>query len=538
MRDVRKIGRRTWLARTTGGALAVWTSLNLSGCGGWAVSIGMPDAAQSVANNEREPVPSDIHRVRLGLNDFTTAYIVVRGNEAAIVDTGVYDSHKRIGEVLQTAGLNWDAIRHLILTHHHNDHVGSVRDILRIATAATVWAGAADIPQMPANKEIKAAEDGAEIFGLRVIATPGHTLGHISVYDEAASTFISGDAVNTINGTPALAGGRQPADMVQAVASAKKIAALGFEKAFFMHGDPIEKGAAAEIGKLAMRLPNDAAALARMLGAEGLLRELVDLEGRDHPAVVMPCQVAEQDVAAGAQRERTGRHPTGWDVLKRADELADRRLVDLVLDVRGRECRDVHVALDQDELVDLFAGVHNVKGHFAGGNVRQLGDDLVLQERDGHPGGCLGECRAARQRDPGADREERAQSKETESEACHRTLSSVVPASASSVRRRPACRTPHGSTNEGARQFCKVPAGLRERWSRRGQVTIRSIAAGASWRAVVRFGQVPRREDGFDWPAVEPPTLARSPGPLLDCSRPDGGTARWRKPTHLAPVHP
>jgi hypothetical protein len=31
MRDVRKIGRRTWLARATGGAVAVWTSLRLGG---------------------------------------------------------------------------------------------------------------------------------------------------------------------------------------------------------------------------------------------------------------------------------------------------------------------------------------------------------------------------------------------------------------------------------------------------------------------------------------------------------------------------
>ena len=262
MRDVRKIGRRTWLARVSGGAVAVWTSLSLSGCGNWSVSIGGTDSVGAVDSRD------GIRRVPLGQNGFTTAYVVIRGGEAAIVDTGVYDSHQRIGEVIQEAGLNWDAVHHLILTHHHNDHIGSVRDVLRMATAATVWAGAADIPQINANKEIKAAEDGAEVFALRVIATPGHTLGHISVYDEAASTFISGDAVNTRSGTIALTPRQNTADMVQAVASVKKMAALGFEKAFFMHGDPIEKGAAAEIGKLALSLPNDAAMLARFLGTE------------------------------------------------------------------------------------------------------------------------------------------------------------------------------------------------------------------------------------------------------------------------------
>jgi hypothetical protein len=32
----------------------------------------------------------------------------------------------------------------------------------------------------------------------------------------------------------------------------RKIAALGFERAFFMHGDPTEQGTSARIGKLAL----------------------------------------------------------------------------------------------------------------------------------------------------------------------------------------------------------------------------------------------------------------------------------------------
>ena len=99
-----------------------------------------------------------------------------------------------------------------------------------------------------------------------MIATPGHTLGHISIYDEAASTFISGDALTNVGG---LAGSAPQftADRVKAAESVKKIAGLSFERAFFMHGDPIERGAAAAIGRLALSLPNDGAMLAQMLGA-------------------------------------------------------------------------------------------------------------------------------------------------------------------------------------------------------------------------------------------------------------------------------
>jgi glyoxylase-like metal-dependent hydrolase (beta-lactamase superfamily II) len=273
MRDMRKIGRRTWLARAAGGTVAVWTSLNLSGCGGWAVSLGMPAAparaAQGSEAAEATRQAADFRRVRLGANGFVSSYIVIRGSEATIVDTGVGGSAQRLGEVMQEAGLGWDAVKNLIVTHHHGDHAGSVSAVMGLATSATVWAGAADIPRISSPKTISAAEDGADIFGLRVIATPGHTLGHISLYDETASTFISGDAINTNGGTLRVSPPQNTADMTQAVESVKKIAALGFERALFMHGDPIERGAATEIGKLALSLPNDAAMLAQLLGGEG-----------------------------------------------------------------------------------------------------------------------------------------------------------------------------------------------------------------------------------------------------------------------------
>jgi glyoxylase-like metal-dependent hydrolase (beta-lactamase superfamily II) len=271
MRDVRKIGRRTWLARATGGAVAVWTSMRIGGRDGWAVSLGMPSTpithAQGPdhAGHEGHPL-ADIRRIPLGQNGFTTSYVVIRGSEAAIVDTGVSGSADRIGEVVQEAGLTWDAVRHLIVTHHHGDHAGSVGAVLNAATGATIWAGAADIPSISSPREIQAAADGAEVFGLRVLATPGHTLGHISVYDEAVSTLITGDAISNVGGSLAGSSPQFTADMTQAVESIRKLAAMSVERALFMHGDPIESGAGAAIGRLAMALPNDTAMVARLLG--------------------------------------------------------------------------------------------------------------------------------------------------------------------------------------------------------------------------------------------------------------------------------
>jgi glyoxylase-like metal-dependent hydrolase (beta-lactamase superfamily II) len=249
--------------------------MQIGGRDGWAVSLGMPSAAMAHAQgpdhagHEGHP-PADIRRIPLGQGGFTTSYVVIRGDEAAIVDTGVAGSAQRIGEVVQQAGLTWDGVRHLIVTHHHGDHAGSVGDVMSAATGATIWAGAADIPRITSPREIQAAADGAEVFGLRVIATPGHTLGHISVYDETASTLITGDAISNVGGSLAGSSPQFTADMTQAAESIRKLAAMSVERALFMHGDPIEAGAGAAIGRLAISLPNDAAMVARLFGDDGL----------------------------------------------------------------------------------------------------------------------------------------------------------------------------------------------------------------------------------------------------------------------------
>lgn len=44
---------------------------------------------------------------------------------------------------------------------------------------------------------LQAVEDGAEVFGLRVVTTPGHTPGHIAVFDADSAVLAAGDALTT-----------------------------------------------------------------------------------------------------------------------------------------------------------------------------------------------------------------------------------------------------------------------------------------------------------------------------------------------------
>ncbi len=159
-------------------------------------------------------------------------------------------SDDEIGAALEAIGLGWDAVGHLILTHQHMDHVGSAENVLLAAPDAMGYAGAADIPQIRVSRPLTAAEDGDDIFGLRVVATPGHTAGSISVLDEIGGVFIAGDALRTEDGQVTRPGDRNTADSAMATESIVKIGGLSFETLLVGHGEPILTGASGLVAAL------------------------------------------------------------------------------------------------------------------------------------------------------------------------------------------------------------------------------------------------------------------------------------------------
>ena len=248
MQKAQQISRRTWLARVALGSFAVWSEINFGlGRRGWGVAIGDRDLAIGIAHAQNLG-PTEALRVNLG---FVNAYVLIRGKEAAVVDTGTPNNATKIAEVVHTGNLGWDAVHHVILTHYHPDHIGSVGEVLAAAPKATAYAGAADIPQIKTPRPLKAIGDNDEVFGLRVIATPGHTPGHVCVFDPAGSLLILGDAMNNVGSKLSGPNPKYTADMGQAHQSVKKLAKLTFQRAVFGHGEPIDKGASQAIAKLA-----------------------------------------------------------------------------------------------------------------------------------------------------------------------------------------------------------------------------------------------------------------------------------------------
>ena len=181
-------------------------------------------------------------RVNLG---FVSAYILARGGQAAIVDTGVGGSAGAIEDSLAEIGLDWSAVEHLILTHRHNDHAGSATEIMEAAPEMAAYAGAEDISAISVPRPLTPVEDGDRVFDLQIVTTPGHTPGSISVYDAVSGLLVAGDALRTEGGRPGLPGGQFTENMDEAIRSVAKLGELVFETLLVGHGEPIESGASA-----------------------------------------------------------------------------------------------------------------------------------------------------------------------------------------------------------------------------------------------------------------------------------------------------
>jgi glyoxylase-like metal-dependent hydrolase (beta-lactamase superfamily II) len=125
---------------------------------------------------------------RLGL---VNAYLVTEDDGLTLIDTGLPGTHRLI---LARAARLAMPIRRIVLTHPHRDHIGS------LAALTAALPGVRPIGEGTAASGDASVADGDTVGSLRVVTSPGHTPGHLALFDPRDGTLYAGDAFTATRG--------------------------------------------------------------------------------------------------------------------------------------------------------------------------------------------------------------------------------------------------------------------------------------------------------------------------------------------------
>jgi len=202
-----------------------------------------------------------------------------------LVDTGLPGQADTLRGLLERHGVALRDVRAVVLTHQDLDHIGNAPEVVA-ESRAPVYAHPADAPyiegarpllklapqrlatlapearaffeewaQHPPRVRVTApVEDGDRLpvaGGVRVVYTPGHTPGHVSLYLEAHRVLVAGDALVVADGQ--LRGPRPEVtlDLTEAMRSVVKLSQLEPEFVVCYHGGIFGPGAAARLREIA-----------------------------------------------------------------------------------------------------------------------------------------------------------------------------------------------------------------------------------------------------------------------------------------------
>ncbi|MDV7764661.1 MBL fold metallo-hydrolase [Peribacillus sp. CSMR9] len=201
--------------------------------------------------------------------------LIILNNELTLVDTGYSNSLPLIENEILKNGYEVKNLKNIIITHYDGDHIGSLYDFKEKYPWINIIASESEskyisgemkserlvqaeemLENMP-NKEIEFGKwfiqqlknlkhvsidekvnDGDMILdnNCRVVATPGHTSGHISLYFPSLKSVITGDAAVNEGQELIIANQNFCLNVEKAQQSLRKVINLKAETYYCYHG--------------------------------------------------------------------------------------------------------------------------------------------------------------------------------------------------------------------------------------------------------------------------------------------------------------
>ena len=190
------------------------------------------------------------------------AYLIVDppSGEAGVVDCAEAEP------VLAEVARRGVRLRAILATHHHFDHVGGNRDLLKRFGDLRVYGSAGDAPKIPRITHRVQDGDAVEIGALRgrVIFIPAHTSGHVAYWFPDEHAVFTGDTLFA-GGCGRLFEG----DAAQMMRSLAKLAALPDDTRVYCGHEYTEKNL-----QFALTLePSNAALRSKVAAVQALRRD-------------------------------------------------------------------------------------------------------------------------------------------------------------------------------------------------------------------------------------------------------------------------
>jgi glyoxylase-like metal-dependent hydrolase (beta-lactamase superfamily II) len=228
------------------------------------------------------PLAPGVFRIPTTPFSLVNSYAFVDDEGVTLIDCGIAKAPPRIVAGLAEIGRRPSDVTRIVLTHVHPDHAGGAAELQR-RTGAPVLAHSGDrefaeagrppasdpgrlsgriLRRLNRNARFEPIEVATPLSdgdllnvagGLRVLHTPGHSPGHVSLLHEPTGVLITGDAIFNVLGLR-----RSPAMLCSDVRMTERTAhVLGeveYEIAAFTHGPEIRQRAREQVRRLVTRL--------------------------------------------------------------------------------------------------------------------------------------------------------------------------------------------------------------------------------------------------------------------------------------------